>query len=70
MSDTDDHEDDPSPAAAAAPVAPAATIPLDDLIDRWVNTDIAGTEFADTPDKWNLIRQKVENLKTILKIKE
>lgn len=69
MSDTDDHEDDPSPAAAAAPVAPAAT-PLDDLIDRWVNTDIAGTEFADTPDKWNLIRQKVENLKTILKIKE
>lgn len=78
MDDTvNDHEaeghDAPEPAATAvagAAPAPAPVASLDNLIDQWVSTEIVGSEFADTPERWNAIRAKVENLKNLLKIKE
>jgi len=52
--------------AAAAPAA----LTTDELIDKWFSVEFAGTIFADTPDKCNQLRVKLENLKQILKIKE
>lgn len=54
--------------------APAASVSAEDRLDatveNWFSIELAGTIFADTPEKHNELRKKVENLKNALKIKE
>jgi hypothetical protein len=54
----------------AAPAAPEPQSTIDELIDKWFGVEFAGTVFADTPEKCNQLRVKIDNLKQILKIKE
>lgn len=56
------------PVAVSAAPEPQSTV--DELIDKWFSVEFAGTIFADTPEKCNQLRVKLENLKQILKIKE
>lgn len=71
---TDDEHEDHVGAVAAEPV-PAAEEPsiLDTIIERiekWFAIEFPGTIFADTPEKHNDLRKKIDNLIQHLKIKE
>ena len=69
----DDTTDTAPPAVkkpVAVPAAPAPQSTVDELIDKWFGIEFAGTVFADTPEKCNQLRVKLDNLKQILKIKE
>lgn len=71
MVEDDDHEDAapaaaaPAPAPLAAP-APAAKRSNAEIIDQWFSTEFPGTVFADTSEKWNSLREKVANLKSLI----
>lgn len=63
MVEDDDHED--AAPAAAAP-APAEKRSNAEIIDQWLSTEFPGTVFAETSERWNTLREKVENLKSLI----
>jgi len=60
-------QEQPAPAHNASVLAEDR---LDAVVENWYSIELAGTSFADTPEKHNELRKKLENLKNALKIKE
>lgn len=71
MVDEEDHEEAAAAAVEQPVSAPEATVApadtLDSVFERWLGVEISGTVYADTPEKWNEIRQKIDNLKNLVK---
>ena len=65
MVEDDDHED-AAPAAAAPAPPPAEKRSIAEIIDQWLSTEFPGTVFAETSERWNTLREKVENLKSLI----
>ena len=68
--DEDLGHEDQEQAAPTPSASVSAEDRLDAAVENWFSIELAGTIFADTPEKHNELRKKIENLKNALKIKE